>query len=137
MQAETPLDRSAFDVLCRRNAVGEVDYPAGDSVMDKLVRRVTVIHGTRDDPKSVAVYREPLKERNKVSVLTRPLERGARRLEKALVIFGQESLRRHEESNRRRRDGWLLDLPGNFVESSRKALNEARKAVPFVNLPKL
>jgi hypothetical protein len=105
--------------------------------MDKLVRRVTVIHGTRDDPKSVAVYREPRKGRNKVSVLTRPLERGARRLDKALVIFGQESLRRHEESNRRRRDGWLLELPGNFVESSRKALNEARKAVPFVNLPKL
>jgi hypothetical protein len=107
--------------------------------MDELVRRVTVIHGTRDDPKSVAVYREPREERNKVrvSVLTRPLERGARRLDKALVIFGQEFLRRHEESNRRRRDGWLLELPGNFVESSRKALNEARKAVPFVNLPKL
>jgi hypothetical protein len=121
------------------NAVGEVDYPAGDSVMDKLVRRVTVIHGTRDDPKSVAVYREPRKDRDRVrvSVLTRPLERGARHLEKALVIFGQESLRRHDESNRRRRDGWLLELPGNFVESSRKALNEARKAVPFVNLPKL
>jgi uncharacterized protein DUF6312 len=107
--------------------------------MDKLVRRVTVIHGTRDDPKSVAVYREPREERGKarVSVLTRPLERGARHLDKALVIFAQETLRRHEESNRRRRDGWLLELPGNFVESSRKALNEARKAVPFVNLPKL
>jgi hypothetical protein len=25
----------------------------------------------------------------------------------------QESLRRDEEPNRRRRDGWLLDLPGN------------------------
>jgi hypothetical protein len=69
--------------------------------------------------------------------LTRPLERGARHLEKAIAIFGQESLRLHEESNRRRRDGWLLDLPRNFVESSRKALNEARKAVPFVSVPKL
>jgi hypothetical protein len=105
--------------------------------MDKLVSRVTVIHGPRDDPKSVAVYRRPLRERNLVSDLTRPFERGARHIEKAIVIFGQESLRRHEESNRRRRDGWLLELPGNFVESSRKALNEARKAVPFVNLPKL
>jgi hypothetical protein len=34
----------------------------------------------------------------------------------------QEPLRRHEESNRRRRDGWLVDLPGNFVESGGKAL---------------
>jgi hypothetical protein len=37
----------------------------------------------------------------------------------------QESLRGHEESKRRRRDGWLVDLPGIFVESGRKALNEA------------
>jgi hypothetical protein len=90
--------------------------------VDKLVRHVTVIHGTRDD-KSVAVYREPRRERNRarVSVLTWPLERGPGTW----------------RSNRRRRDGWLLELPGNFAESSRKALNEARKAVLFVNLPKL
>jgi len=31
----------------------------------------------------------------------------------------QEPLRRHEESNRRRRrDGWLVDLPRNFAESA-------------------
>jgi hypothetical protein len=30
IQAETLLDRSAFDVLCRNNIVGEVDYPVGD-----------------------------------------------------------------------------------------------------------
>jgi hypothetical protein len=105
--------------------------------MDKLVRRVTVIHRSGDVPKAVAVYREPRKERARVSVLTRPLERGAMHLEKAVIIFGQEALRRHEDSNRRRRDGWLLEAPANFIESGRKALNEARKAVPFVTLPKL
>jgi hypothetical protein len=105
--------------------------------MDKLVRRVTVIHRSGDEPKAVAVYREPRKERARVSILTQPFERGARHLEKALIIFGQEALRRHEDSNRRRRDGWLLEAPGNFIESGRKALNEARKAVPFVTLPKL
>ncbi len=52
-------------------------------------------------------------------------------------IDAAESLRRHEDSNRRRRDGWLLEGPGNLIESGRKALNEARKAVPFVSLPKL
>jgi hypothetical protein len=122
-----------------RHSTVEIGLYRRRSVMDKLVRRVTVVHGARGEPKSVAVYREPRHERNRVSVsdLTRPLERGARHLEKAIAIFGQESLRLHEESNRRRRDGWLLDLPRNFVESSRKALNEARKAVPFVSVPKL
>ena len=109
--------------------------------MDKLVKRVTVIHRGRDEPRAVAVYRAPPqkehKERARISVLTRPLERGARHLEKAILIFGQETLRRHEDSNRRRRDGWLLEGPGNLIESGRKALNEARKAVPFVSLPKL
>jgi hypothetical protein len=114
--------------------------------MDKLVRRVTVIHRGRDEPRAVAVYRAPEqkehkehkehKERARVSVLTRPLQRGARHLEKAILIFGQETLRRHEDSNRRRRDGWLLEGPSNLIESGREALNEARKAVPFP-LPKL
>jgi hypothetical protein len=109
--------------------------------MDKLVRRVTVVHRSSDEPRAVAVYRAPAqkerKERARVSILTRPLERGARHLERAIAIFGQEALRRHEDSNRRRRDGWLLEGPGNLIESGRKALNEARKAVPFVSLPKL
>jgi hypothetical protein len=106
--------------------------------MDKLVRRVTVIHRGRDEPKPVTVYRAPAhKDRGKTSGLIRPFERGARHLEKAIIIFGQETLRRHEDSNRRRRDGWLLEGPGNLIESGRKALNEARKAVPFIPLPKL
>jgi hypothetical protein len=107
--------------------------------MDDLVRRVTLVRRSGDESKqrSVVVYREPRKHRAKVSVVTRPLERGAKHLERAVVIFGQETLRRHEESNRRGRDGWLLEGPGNVVEAGRKALNEARKAVPFVTLPKL
>jgi hypothetical protein len=108
------------------------------TLMDKLVRRVTVIHRGRDEPRPVTVYREPAhKDRAKASVLIRPFEKGAKHLERAIIIFGQEALRRHEDSNRRRRDGWLLEGPGNLIESGRKALNEARKAVPFVSLPKL
>jgi hypothetical protein len=107
--------------------------------MDDLVRRVTLVRRSGDEskPRAVVVYREPRKHRAKVSVVTKPLERGAKHLERAVVIFGQETLRRHEESNRRRRDGWLLEGPANVVESGRKALNEASKAVPFVTLPKL
>jgi Family of unknown function (DUF6312) len=107
--------------------------------MDNLVRRVTVIqrdgeHGSRH---ANTVYRKSGKNRAKVSVWTRPFERGAKRLEKAQVIFGQEMRRRHDESNRRRRDGWLLEGPANVADSGRKALNEVRKGMPFKILPKL
>lgn len=104
--------------------------------MDKLINRVTVVQRGADAPPAITVYKRPRKGRSKVSFLTRPLERAAKRIVKAEIIFGQEFLRRHDESNRRRRDGWLLEAPANVVESGRKAYNEARKAVPFRLLPK-
>jgi hypothetical protein len=106
--------------------------------MDKLVKRVTVIDRSGDNPQATTVYRQPRKtDAKNVSVWTRPFERAARRVATAEIIFAQELLRRHEESNRRRPDGWLLEGPANMLESGRKAYNEARKAVPFRILPKL
>ena len=103
--------------------------------MSDLIERITVIRRDGSSPDPVTVYRQPGKTR-KGSFLLRPVERAARRLVKAQVIFGQEVLRRHDEANRRRRDGWLMDAPSIVVGSGRKAYNEARKAVPFRILPK-
>jgi len=104
--------------------------------MDELIRRVTVIHRHDHAREASVVYEPKHRRRGRVSVLTRPLERTARRLVKAEIIFAQELLRRHEESNRRRRDGWILEGPGNVAEAGRHAYNEARKAAPFRILPK-
>jgi hypothetical protein len=106
--------------------------------MDKLVKRVTVIDRSGGDrqPRTVTVYKEPRKDRPRVSILTRPFERAARRWARAQIIFGQELLRRQSESNRRRREGWLLEGPVNILESGLKAYNETRKADPFRVLPK-
>lgn len=104
--------------------------------MGELIRRITVIQRGGEHPDSVTVYRQPRKRR-KVSVLARPLERVARRLVRAQVVFGQEMLRRHDRANRRRRDGWLVEAPAIVLESGRKAYNEARKGIPFRILPKV
>ena len=102
----------------------------------KLIRRITVLKRSGNATEVTTVYREPRKRRRS-STLISPIERAARRLVRAQIVFGQEALRRHNRSNRRRRDGWVLDVPTNLAESSRKAFNEARKAVPFRLLPKL
>lgn len=102
-----------------------------------LVNRITVLERSGDTVEAVTVHQEPRKRR-KVSAWTSPIERAARRLVRAQVVFGQEVLRRHNRSNRRRRDGWLLEAPANLIESGRKAFNEeVRKGVPFILLPKL
>ena len=102
-----------------------------------LIRRITVLNRSGKTTEAVTVYRAPRKRR-KTSALLRPVERAARRLVRAQIVFGQEALRRHNRSNRRRRDGWLIDAPANLLESGRTAFNnEARKAAPFRLLPKL
>ena len=55
---------------------------------------------------------------------------------RAQIVLAQEALRRHNLSNRRRRDGWLIDAPANLAEAGRKALDEARNTVPFRFLAK-
>ncbi len=106
--------------------------------MEKLVRRVTVVQRGAGAPEAVTVYKRPKEEggKKKDSLWARPLERIARRLVKAEIIFAQDLLRRHDESKRRGRNGWLADAPENFKEARRKALNEVRKSVPFRLLPK-
>lgn len=105
--------------------------------IDAPVRRITVVQRKGDRSESATVYEKGArKRRRKGSVWARPLERAARRLAKAQLIYAQEVLRRHDEANRFQRDGWLREAPSIIAESSRRAYNEARKAVPFRLLPK-
>jgi Family of unknown function (DUF6312) len=103
--------------------------------MSKLIERITVIRRDGKDPEPVTVYRRSNKKR-KGSFLLRPVERAARSLVRAQIVFGQEVLRRHDQANSRRRDGWLLEAPAIVAKSGRKAYNEGRKGVPFKILPK-
>jgi Family of unknown function (DUF6312) len=106
--------------------------------MDKLVKRVTVVHGTGANRETVVVYEdESLNEEQKrrTSRWLRPLERFTRRMLKADLIGAQEAYQRHLNSSRNRKNGWLRDVEKNYEKASRKAYNEARKMAPIV-LPK-
>ncbi len=105
--------------------------------MDAPVRRVTVMARKGDRSELSTVYEKGARKgRRKGSVWARPFERAAKRLAEAQLIYAQEVLARHEEANRGERDGWLREAPSIIGESSRRAYNHARKAVPFKILPK-
>jgi hypothetical protein len=107
-----------------------------ESDMDKLVKRVTLVKRSSAGTEAVRVYKSRKKKKRKVSALVAPLERTARKLVKSNVVLGQETIRRSNKANRRRRDGWFFDGPVIIAKSTRSAYNTARKAVPLGLLPK-
>ncbi len=57
--------------------------------------------------------------RRKQAKILKPLERGMRKLIRRQLGVAQIYLARHERSNRRKRDGWLKDLPRNVFRAVR------------------
>jgi len=106
--------------------------------MDKLVKKITVIRRAGAETEAVRIYQDPgaKKKRRKVSGWAEPFERAARSMLKANSAFSDSALRRADKSNRRRRDGWILDAPVIVLKSGRDSYNRARKAVPFGIMPK-
>lgn len=104
--------------------------------MDKLVKRITAVRVGDSGRESAVIYRESRKKKRKVSSMMKPFEKVERKLLEAQEVGGREGLRLHEKSNRKRRDGWLVDALDNQIKTNRKAYNVARKALPGGLLPK-
>src|SRR5262245_26119443 len=106
-------------------------------IMGKRVKRITLVNRKSDCPEATVLYKQESGERSgKTSVVLKPLERVARRLLKAEIVASQQALRLHDQSSRRRRNGWVFDAPINIIKARRKAYNEARKTGLFKLLPK-
>ena len=92
--------------------------------LSKSIRRVTVLKSDgRDGIQAVTIFKQRRK-RKKGTAAFRPLERLARTLAKATDASAGTYLRRYKKSNRKRRDGWIRDMPINSMRASRKALKE-------------
>jgi hypothetical protein len=86
--------------------------------MAKFVERITAVSLGGGEAETVYTASKP---KRKVSRWLKPLEKGHRRMLKALVAYGAELEGRHERSNRKRRNGWLRDAPLNMLRAQREA----------------
>jgi hypothetical protein len=102
--------------------------------MDKLVKRVTVVHGSGEGRHAEVVYKTEEDEDEEEfggGPNLRRLERSVRRMLKAQVIAAQEAYQRHIDSAEKGGKTWLYEAPNNFMKARRKAMKEMRKASPF------
>jgi hypothetical protein len=97
-------------------------------LFDKSVRLITGLEKDRMGQMQVfRIYRKKGKKKRKVSTLLTPQERALRRTAEAENTFSTEFLRRHEKSNRKKKNGFLRELPENINRAYRKALKSYYK----------
>ncbi len=95
--------------------------------LSRQVRKITTFD--RDSTGSlrpVVVFDRRRKKKKQTKGL-RPIERMVRTVVDANDAFGSTYARRHRQSNRKRRDGWLRDMAVNVA----KAGNKGRKELDF------
>jgi hypothetical protein len=104
-------------------------YPqARKDVMDKLVRRVTLVERSGQ---AKVVYENEDEDDDRVTPHFRNLERSVRHMLKAQVIAAQEAYERHIESAGKGGRHWMTDGPRNMMKARNKAMKELRQASPF------
>ncbi|MBL8827463.1 MAG: hypothetical protein JNM18_10845 [Planctomycetaceae bacterium] len=90
-----------------------------DLRLSKGVRKVVVVN-RENNGKTVTttVYK---KTRAKKTSTLSEAEKVARAAGESAEQFNQEYLARHDESSRKKQDGWLRDMPYNLYRATRKA----------------
>ncbi len=92
--------------------------------LSKSVRRVTVLKADgRNGVEAVTIFKQGRKKKKGTRVL-RPLERLARTVAKSSDAGASTYLSRYRKSSRKRRDGWIRDMPVNSMRAASKALKE-------------
>lgn len=84
----------------------------------KSIQKIIVLP-TEDQP-STTLYKKTARKKKKGSFGLRVLEKVVRRNAKSDVAGIETYLQRHERSNRKKRDGWLIDLGYNTYKAQLK-----------------
>jgi hypothetical protein len=87
----------------------------------KTVRSIVALKpGPLGQAEPVEIYRREDGKKKKSTRLLRPVDRAVRRMARAQEAAAASYLERHEQSNAKKRDGWLRDLGNNVYRASRR-----------------
>jgi hypothetical protein len=90
--------------------------------LSKSVRRVTVIQKDSAGILTPVVVYKRGRRKKKGTRAFRPAERIARSLVKANNAAARTAWRRYKKSNRKRKDGWVRDMPINILRAARQGV---------------
>ena len=93
--------------------------------MAGFVRRVTVVRPAEGT--SEVVYKDKPKKKKKISRWLKRLEKRERRVAEAIQAYGDEMVYRHNQSNEKRRNGFIRDRRLNIRRANRKAIKQLLK----------
>ena len=96
--------------------------------LSKSVKRITVMQKDANGVVAPVVVFKRKRSKKNGSQMLRPMERVMRSIAETSDAATGTYLRRHKKSNRKSKDGWVKDMPGNFVKASRKSMNKVRPA---------
>src|SRR4051812_27242209 len=89
--------------------------------LDKSVQRVTLVKTDAAGGTSTTLLYENTRGRKKQSTLLKPMERFTRRVMRAMADGAQTYINLHDQSNRKKRNGWGRDLVKNTTKAQRRA----------------
>jgi hypothetical protein len=93
--------------------------------LGKSVRKVTVLQkGPSGQVQAVVVYKRGSKKKRRGSTLLRPLQTIVQRVASAQQAAADSYISRHKNSNRKRTDGWIRDLPINVLRAGERAVTK-------------
>ena len=100
-----------------------MEIPRVSKSVEKIVRLEKDKSGT---VKPVVLYQKPRSKRKKGSQGVRVIEKAIWRLANANRAYVDSYVGLHNNSNRRNKDGWLIDLGKNVAKASRRGKKALR-----------
>jgi|KBSSwiStaDraftv2_1062776.scaffolds.fasta_scaffold155340_3 hypothetical protein len=91
-----------------------------DLRLGKNIRRVTILVRDESGQVTPTVVYEGKSGKKKQTRKLKPVESAVRRGAEAAAATANSYLSRHQNSNRKERDGWLVNMQGNVFKAMRK-----------------
>lgn len=104
------------------------ESPGGKEKMSlsKSIRKITVLRGNAKTGTAspVVIYERKESKKKSRNGLTKMIERGVRQAAQVQRDVAGEYVARHEKSAKKKKDGWMIDLPQNIQRATRKGVKK-------------